>query len=52
MTLPVSYVDPPDVPVGMTLHEYRRLKAQPARRSPRRWATWLIMRRAARRRTA
>ena len=28
MTPPMNYVDPPDVPVGMTLREYRRLRAR------------------------
>jgi hypothetical protein len=30
MTCPMNYVDPPDVPEGMTLAEYRRERAQPA----------------------
>jgi hypothetical protein len=42
VTLPVSYVDPPDVPVGMTLAQYRRQNARPARRGLRRRASRLL----------
>jgi hypothetical protein len=29
MTCPMNYVDPPDVPEGMTLTEYRRDRTEP-----------------------
>jgi hypothetical protein len=29
MTCPMNYVDPPDVPEGMTLAEYRRERTEP-----------------------
>jgi hypothetical protein len=45
MTLPVFYVEPPDVPVGMTLDQYRRQQA-PARRFRRRRGLRLRMLRA------
>ena len=34
MTVPVLYVEPPDVPAGMTLDQYRRrhVPARPVRR--------------------
>jgi hypothetical protein len=33
MTAPVQYCsDPPDIPPGMTIDEYRQLRARPARR--------------------
>jgi hypothetical protein len=31
MTPPFQYAEPPDVPEGMTLAEYRRLRCGPAR---------------------
>jgi hypothetical protein len=39
MTRPMYYVDPPDVPEGMTLREYRvdAVRAARSRRSQRRW---------------
>lgn len=40
MTAPVRYVDPPDVPEGMTLAEYRRTRAVP--RPRRRLITRLL----------
>ncbi|HEX2396915.1 MAG TPA: hypothetical protein VHI73_02120 [Solirubrobacteraceae bacterium] len=46
---PVVYVDPPDVPVGMTLAEYRRRGSRSTRRGLRRRAGRLL-RSAARRR--
>jgi hypothetical protein len=52
VTLPVSYVDPPDCPPGMTLAEYRRLRARPSRPSLRQRATRLRPFRSARRRRA
>jgi hypothetical protein len=48
---PVAYVDPPDVPAGMTLAEYRRHASEPTRRGLRRRARRLL-RGAARRRRA
>jgi hypothetical protein len=45
MTLPVFYVEPPDVPVGMTLEQYRRRHA-PGRRVRRRRAMRLRVLRA------
>jgi len=36
MTRPMNYVDPPDVPEGMTLREYR-VVARPRKRTRRRW---------------
>lgn len=36
MALPLSYAEPPDVPEGMTLAEYRRSRRRPlARRQSR-----------------
>lgn len=35
MALPLSYAEPPDVPEGMTLAEYRRSRRPPARRRSR-----------------
>jgi hypothetical protein len=32
MHAPMAYVDPPDVPEGMTLSEYRRRTERPVRR--------------------
>jgi hypothetical protein len=32
MTPPFVYAEPPDVPEGMTLADYRRLRCGPARR--------------------
>ena len=45
MTRPMNYVDPPDVPEGMTLREYRvdASTSRRSRRSPRR--RWLRLRR-------
>jgi len=42
MTLSFAYHEPPDVPPGMTLHEYRRLMAprRPRRRGWRRRLLW------------
>jgi hypothetical protein len=42
VTSPVSYVDPPDVPPGMTLADYRRQSQRPARRGLRRRAGRLL----------
>jgi hypothetical protein len=36
MVLPLSYAEPPDVPEGMTLAEYRRSRRPAAPRSKRR----------------
>jgi hypothetical protein len=52
MTAPLAYVDQPDCPPGMTLDEYRRLKAPPPRPSLRQRASRLRRRRSARRRRA
>jgi hypothetical protein len=35
MNVPMNYVDPPDVPEGMTLEDYRRGRSRPARRRRR-----------------
>ena len=40
--LPVTYVDPPDVPAGMTLAEYRRRGARSTRGGLRRRAGRLL----------
>jgi len=32
MTVPMNYVEPPDVPEGMTLEAYRRARPRPAPR--------------------
>ena len=39
MTRPMNYVDPPDVPEGMTLREYRvdAVRSGRPRRARRRW---------------
>jgi hypothetical protein len=34
MYVTMTYVDPPDVPEGMTLEAYRRARRRPARRRP------------------
>lgn len=52
VTLPLSYVDPPDCPEGMTLDEYRRQQARPPRRTLRRRAARLRFPRVRRRRAA
>jgi hypothetical protein len=39
---PVSYVDPPDVPAGMTLAQYRRRRSRSPRRGLRRRAARLL----------
>jgi len=53
MTPPIVYVDPPDVPEGMTLDEYRRLRTRPSRGGRlRRITRRRPRRRAARRRRA
>jgi hypothetical protein len=46
MAHPVFYVEPPDVPAGMTLEQYRRRHATP-RRARRRHAMRLRLLRAA-----
>ena len=47
MALPLlNYVDPPDVPAGMTLDEYRRRRASGTgggRRTRRRWRRRLVL---------
>jgi hypothetical protein len=48
---PLDYVDPPDVPAGMTLAQYRRRASRPTRRGLRRRAGRLL-RSAGRRRRA
>jgi hypothetical protein len=48
---PVAYVDPPDVPAGLTLNQYRRLGSRPTRRGLRHRAGRLL-RGAGRRRRA
>lgn len=48
---PVAYVDPPDVPAGMTLAEYRRRASRPIRRGLRRRAGRLLRGVGRRRRT-
>jgi hypothetical protein len=35
MNVPMNYVDPPDVPEGMTLEAYRRARPRPVRRRRR-----------------
>jgi len=40
--LPVAYVDPPDVPAGMTLAQYRRRSSRSTRRGLRRRAGRLL----------
>jgi hypothetical protein len=50
VTAPVSYVDPPDCPPGMTLAEYRRRRSQGSRRSLRQRASRLLPLRSRRRR--
>jgi hypothetical protein len=45
MTAPMNYVDPPDVPEGMTLAEYRRTR--PAGRPSRRRGLARLRRRRA-----
>lgn len=47
MTSSMSYVDPPDVPEGMTLEAYRRARPRP---QPRR--SWTLMDARRRRRLA
>lgn len=42
MNVPMSYVDPPDVPEGMTLEAYRRGRTRPA---PRRSLLTRLLRR-------
>jgi hypothetical protein len=49
MHAPMSYVDPPDVPEGMTLLEYRRRTRRPIRRPG---VLTRLRRRVARRRPA
>jgi hypothetical protein len=49
MHAPMAYVDPPDVPEGMTLSEYRRRTERPV---PRRGLLARLRRRVARRRSA
>lgn len=50
VTAPVSYVDPPDCPPGMTLAEYRRLRPRSSRRGLRQRASLLRLFRSRRRR--
>ena len=53
VTAPFIYVDAPDIPEGMTVDEYRRLRSRTTRRSrPRRAPRRRSLRGLARRRRA
>ena len=52
MAHPVFYVEPPDVPVGMTLDQYRRRHATPRRIRRRRAMRLRVLRAVGLRRSA
>jgi hypothetical protein len=45
MNVPMNYVDPPDVPEGMTLEAYRRGRVRPVRPARRRGFITRLLRR-------